>query len=172
MSKHTTSTWQSWDLRLTVCNQLIHVCKLAAKFEPQLCLRFYRWSELVIIFTFGSKLSVTEKLVPCLGWAWKLWFSGLPSAPCIHLYSLPGLGGRHVLTSLVSPLLCNAVICTVSSDLHAFMTVLQPNEFAQNQMSKWTEMQSSPGFSPILFSCIFTTCKMHRSTQPPQARLN
>ena len=164
--------WQSWDLRVTVCNQLIHACKLAARFDPQLCLGFYRWSELVIIFTFGSKLSVTEKLVPCLGWAWKLWFSGPPSAPCIHLHSLLGLGGRHVLTSVVSPLLFNAVICIVSSDLHGFMTVLQPNEFAQNQTSKWAEMQSSPGFSPMLFSCIFTTCKMHRSTQHPQARLN
>lgn len=79
---------------------------------------------------------MTEKLVPCLGWAWKLWFSGLPSGPCIRLHSLPGLGERHVLTSVVSPLLCNAVIRIISSDLHAFTAVLQPNEFAPDQMSK------------------------------------
>lgn len=104
MSKHTTSMWQSWDLRITACHQLIHICKLAAKFDPRLCLGLCRWSELVIIiYTFGSKLSVTEKLVPTLGWAWELWFSGLHSAHCIHLHSLPGLGGRLVLTSIVSP---------------------------------------------------------------------
>lgn len=86
-----------------------------------------------------------QKLIPSLGGACKLWFSSFHAAHCINLHLLHGPGGINLWSCrpLCPPYFVYHTVISTSLSDRIFMTVLQLNEFAQDQRPKWAEMQCS-----------------------------